>query len=292
MTLIFVLAALLFAATLWWLSRPFRVAAVTAGVSARADLEQLRDRLINQLSELDAERADRGIDATIARDEELRLSAELADTLKRLDAAKPAAAKPAAPLAKRAGLWATAMLGLVLLGVGGGLYAWQNATNIRGFLLAGENGNAGKRLPPMVFDMIAKLEKRLAEQPNDANGWARLGRSYAVLERTEPARAAYARAYALAPENVDILSEYAWLVLNEDPSNTAGLVNDLYVRLAKLAPQHPDALWFLGFAAYQKGDFHQALSYWDRLYKLLPPENPGRAHLKQAMDSAREKVKR
>lgn len=292
MTLIFVLAALLFAATLWWLSRPFRVVAVTAGVSARGDLEQLRTRLINQLSELDAERADGGIDAAIARDEELRLSAELAGTLKRLDAAKPAAAKPAAPLAKRAGLWATAMLGLVLLGVGGGLYAWQNAGNLRGFLRVGENGDAGKRLPPMVFDMVAKLEKRLAEQPNDANGWARLGRSYAVLERTEQARMAYARAYAQAPDNVEILSEYAWLVLNEDPSNTAGLVNDLYVHLAKLAPQHPDALWFLGFAAYQKGDFRQALSYWDRLYKLLPPENPGRAHLKQAMDSAREKVKR
>lgn len=292
MILLFVLAALLFAAMLWWLSRPFRLAALTAGVSARADLEQLRDRLINQLAELDAERTDRGIDETIARDEELRLSAELADTLKRLDAAQPAAVAAAAPLPKRAGIQATAMLGLMLLGIGAGLYAWQNAGNLRGFLLAAENGAAGKRMPPMVFDMIAKLEKRLAAQPNDPAGWARLGRSYAVLERAEQARAAYARAYALAPENVDVLSEYAWLVLNEDPSNTTGLVNELYVRLAKLAPQHPDALWFLGFAAYQKGDFRQALSHWDRLYKLLPPDNPGRPHLKQAIDSAHEKMKR
>ncbi len=292
MILLVLMAAVLAAATLWWLSRPFRSAAETAGVGPRADLEQLRDRLLNQLSELDAERADRGIDPAMARDEELRLSAELADTLKRLDAAQPAAAMAAAPLPRRAGAWATAMLGLVLLGAGGGLYVWQNAGNLSGFLAATGQGDAGKRVPPMVFDMIAKLEKRLAAQPNDPEGWARLGRSYAVLERTEQARAAYARAHALAPDNVEVLSDYAWLVLNQDPGTTTGLVNDLYVRLSKLAPQHPDALWFLGFAAYQKGDLRLALSYWDRLYNLLPPDDPGRQHLQQAIDSARQKMKR
>ncbi|NIO39983.1 MAG: hypothetical protein GTO41_07200, partial [Burkholderiales bacterium] len=29
------------------------------------------------------------------------------------------------------------------------------------------------QLPPMVLEMVARLEKRLAEQPDDAVGWAR-----------------------------------------------------------------------------------------------------------------------
>jgi cytochrome c-type biogenesis protein CcmH/NrfG len=81
-------------------------------------------------------------------------------------------------------------------------------------------------------------------------------------------------------------------VFNENPGVTAGLVQTLYVRLAKLEPAHPDALWFLGFSAFQQGDYRKAVSQWERLLKLLPAEDPGRQHLQQAIASARKKVHR
>lgn len=290
---LFLLAAVLLAATLWWLTRPLRKAPEPATSSDQADLEQLRDRLVVQLGELDAERADRGIDSVVAGDEELRLSAELASVLKRLDtaaAASPAGTPPT--LSRRAGLLATLILAVGLVALGAGLYAWRNGGNISGFLQAAESGVDSARVPPMVFQMVKRLEQRLQQQPNDADGWARLGRAYAVLERKQQARDAYARAYALAPDNVEVLSDYAWLVFNEDPTNTSGLTLDLYSRLYKLEPNHPDALWFLGFAAYQHGDFRKALTLWERLFKLLPADDPGRVHLKQAMDSARARLAR
>ena len=85
MILLAVLALSLFAVSLWWLSRPLRTAPAISTAGERDDLESLRDRLIAQLNELDAERADRGIDATVGREEETRLSAELAEVLKRHD---------------------------------------------------------------------------------------------------------------------------------------------------------------------------------------------------------------
>jgi cytochrome c-type biogenesis protein CcmH len=292
MTALFILAALLLAITIWWLSQPLRRAAALSMASERADLEQLRDRLVAQLNELDAERADRGIDSAVAQDEELRLSAELAAALKRLEALAPSAAATAAMLPRRTAWLTTATLATALLLIGGGLYAWQNAGNVQGFLLAASSGADSARVPPMVFDMVAKLEKRLAAQPNDAEGWARLGRSYVVLERKDKALAAYAKAYALAPDNVAVLSDYAWLVFNENPGATTGLVATLYNRLNQLEPAHPDALWFIGFAAYQQGDYRQAIALWERLLKLLPAEDAGREHLKQAIASAREKQRR
>jgi cytochrome c-type biogenesis protein CcmH/NrfG len=81
-------------------------------------------------------------------------------------------------------------------------------------------------------------------------------------------------------------------VFNQDPSVTTGLAHDLYSRLHKLEPQHPDALWFLGFSAYQKGEFRTALGLWERLLKLLPADDPGRQHLQQAIDAARAKARR
>ena len=40
------------------------------------------------------------------------------------------------------------------------------------------------------------------------------------------------------------------------------------------------------------GDYRKALNLWERLLKQLPAEDPGREHLKQAIDSAREKQRR
>lgn len=291
MTALLLLAVLLTGAALWWLTRPLRLASPAVPDSERAELEQLRDRLVTQLGELDAERADRGVDSAVARDEELRLSSELAGVLKRLEGMTASAAAPASAPA-RASWPVVGLLALVLVVVGGGLYTWRNADNLRGFTLAARSGVDATRLPPMVFEMVKRLEQRLATQPNDPEGWARLGRAYSVLERRDDALAAYAKAYALAPNDIAVVSDYAWLVFNQDPSNTTGLAADLYNQLYKLEPKHPDALWFLGFSAYQQGEYRKALSYWEKLMKVLPAEDPGRVHLQQAIGAAREKLRR
>lgn len=294
MVSLIVLAVVLLLATLWWLIRPLGAgapAAADAAVSERAELAQLRNRLLAQLNELDAERADRSMDAASLADEETRLSAELAGVLKRFDALPATADRPGRVAAPRSRLPAVLVLGATLL-VGTGLYGWQNAENLQGFMLAAQSGANSARVPPMVFEMVAKLEQRLQDNPDDADGWARLGRAYAVMERTGDALAAYDRAYALAPDNAAVLADYAWLLFNQDPGQTTGRVSELYARLYKLDAQNPDALWFLGFAAYQQGEFRKAIGLWERLLKQVPPEDPGREHLQQAIASARAKAGR
>lgn len=290
MLLLLLLALSLLAAVLWWLSRPLLRPATLTANSERADLEQLRDRLLSQLRELDAERADHGVDPAVAEQEEGRLSTELAVVLKQLEA-HAAPQQVAAVSTQRAWPAALAVSTLVVL-VGAGLYVGANATNLRGFWQAAESGTAGARVPPMVFDMVKRLETRLAEHPEDGAGWAKLARSYMVLERQDKAKAAYARAYALTPDNPEVLSDYAWLLFNENPEASTGLVSELYTRLHRLQPQHPDALWFMGFAALQRGDARKTLQYWERLMKLLPPQDPGRVQLQQAIDGVRNKTKR
>lgn len=291
MTALLLLALSTLLATVWWLSRPLRTSPVSIAANEHADLEQLRDRLLAQLNELDAEQADQGVDSSVARDEELRLSAELASVLKRLDSAALSAHRETTMAPRSGVIPITSTLAAILLIVGAGLYAWQNAVNWQGFVLAAESGANSPGFPPQVFEMVTKLEKRLAAQPNDAEGWSRLGRSYMVLEQKQKALAAYAKAYELAPDNVSVLSDYAWLVFNENPGVTTGLVQSLYQRLAKLEPAHLDALWFLGFSAYQEGDYRKAVGLWERLLKLLPAQDPGRQHLQQAIASARQNMR-
>jgi cytochrome c-type biogenesis protein CcmH len=56
----------------------------------------------------------------------------------------------------------------------------------------------------MILAMVERLAARLEGQPNDVEGWARLGRSYMVLNQPEKAREAYARAVKLKPDDAKL----------------------------------------------------------------------------------------
>lgn len=56
----------------------------------------------------------------------------------------------------------------------------------------------------MINAMVERLAARLETQPDDVDGWTRLGRSYMVLNQPEKARQAYARAVKLKPGDPEL----------------------------------------------------------------------------------------
>ena len=86
----------------------------------------------------------------------------------------------------------------------------------------------------MIRGMVGGLAERLKDRPDDLQGWQMLARSYGVLGERAKAAEAYDRVLALAP-------------------------ND------------PDALFFLGEAALEGGDPDEAAEYWTRLLTQLAP---------------------
>jgi cytochrome c-type biogenesis protein CcmH len=62
-------------------------------------------------------------------------------------------------------------------------------------------GAAPEERRAMIDGMVARLAKRLETQPDDLDGWVRLGRSYMVLNRPQDARNAFAHAVALKPDD-------------------------------------------------------------------------------------------
>lgn len=283
--LLFIAAVLLIFAAAWYLTRPLTAALPARDHERRHQLEAMRARLLAQLNELDAERADRGIDDAVAQDEAQRLEAELAQVLRDLETLPPLAAENQV---KRTRGWAVLVLVMILPITAAGLYGWQQAPLITALArIASGDPPARAALPPEALKMVERLENRLREQPNDAAGWAQLGRSYAVMERLSDAQAAYAKAHAQAPDNTEVLSDYAWLVYSDNPHYTEGPAKALYERLLTLDPAHPDALWFLGFSAYNASNFKQAVQYWQRLAALLPPDNPTLPEVQKAIARAK-----
>lgn len=283
MIALIVAGTVLLAASVWYLARPLAVASAADTGEERFQLQQVRDRLMAQLNELDAEARDKSMDATTVEDERTRLEAELAQVLRQIETFTPPASAATGVPGRSVWLSALLIMGILLAAGGGGLY-YYNQRELLTFLAG---GGARSNLPPQAMEMVARLEKRLAENPDDAAGWARLGRSYAVMGRAGEARSAYARALTLAPDNVEALAEFAWLLFSENPQNTQGEVFGLYQRLNRLQPDNQDALWFLGVASYQRNDRAQAIRFWERLLKTFPAQSQGADQVRAAIAKAR-----
>ena len=133
-------------------------------------------------------------------------------------------------------------------------------------------GSADNPAPPDHENMLARLANDVRENPDDVQNWLRLGRAYSVLERHGEARDAYAWAAQLAPNDIKILSFYARAVMNAagESHQFPDQAIDIFRRILALDADHPEALWFMGFAEASRDQTRKAREYWTRLRDRLP----------------------
>lgn len=126
---------------------------------------------------------------------------------------------------------------------------------------------------PEVQQMVAKLEKRLAEKPNDLDGWLMLGRSYLALEKMPAALAAYQKAYDLDKENVEATMGLGEAMIMTDERAIAGEAGRLFEVVLKKEPNNPKALWYGAIGALTTGNLPTAQDRLQRMLALGPPAN-------------------
>jgi len=121
--------------------------------------------------------------------------------------------------------------------------------------------------------MIASLEAKLKEKPDDAAGWYMLARSYSVTRQYGEAARAYAKLRELVPEDSRLLADYADVLAMTQGGNLQGKPLELINQALKLNENDEKALNLAGSAAYESKNFAQAAIYWRRLLKLVPPNS-------------------
>ena len=120
---------------------------------------------------------------------------------------------------------------------------------------------------------VAALAKRLETNPSDGQGWSMLARSYSSMEKYPEASNAYAKATALAPNDADLLAEYAFANAMANGRQLQGKSLELVNQALKLDPENLKALELAGSAAFQAKNYKQAIDYWQRLLKKMPPDS-------------------
>lgn len=128
-----------------------------------------------------------------------------------------------------------------------------------------------ERTQAQIEENVAKLAKRLESNPNDAQGWTMLARSYSSMEKYSEAVNAYAKATDLNPKDADLLAEYAFVTGMAGGRSLEGKPTEIINRALKVDPENAKALQLAGSAAFQAKDYKKAIDYWQRVLKKVPP---------------------
>jgi len=264
-----------------WILLTVMIALVAAGLTIplvrryeqRPSRVRTLDILKGQLAELDTQQAGK----LIAQPEADALRAEIKRRILAEDRETQAVARP---LPAGAMPWVALGLVAVVAVCATALYALMGHPELTSSTVAAsapaqQAAAADPQQHPMgdVSTMIAGLEGRLQQNPNDAQGWQMLGWSYMRVGRPADAAKAYGRAASLDPGNAEYLSAQGEAMVQSE-----GKVSDdaaaIFRHALKGDANDPRARYFLAIYRDQQGDHKGAMSDFITLLKSAPPDAP------------------
>jgi cytochrome c-type biogenesis protein CcmH len=146
---------------------------------------------------------------------------------------------------------------------------------------------SGQMSQQQIEANVAALAKRLEQNPSDAEGWIMLGRSYTTLEKYSDASNAYAKAAVLKPDDVDLLTDFAFVLAMANGRQLQGEPFELVKKALRIDPQNAKALELAGSAEYQAKNYKQAIDYWQKALDKAPAGSELAATISQNINDAK-----
>jgi cytochrome c-type biogenesis protein CcmH len=138
------------------------------------------------------------------------------------------------------------------------------------YLYIGQPGvPSGAGSAPDVGEMVNLLSERLAENPEDAQGWLILGQSQQALQQYDEAIAAFERALQLDKgQNAQTLLALAIALMEQQGGEMTDRSSSLFENALALESNNANALFYGGGAAARRGDVSLAADRWETLLGL------------------------
>lgn len=281
MTLFWIAAALLLAGALLCVLPPFlsRNPHQVTATPSESNLSIHRD----QLRELDAERAAGTLD------EKQYLSAR--NELEGHVIADASVPDSSAATASADGRWVAAAMVLLIPAASIALYvALGSPISINPPAVVATETAEGQPhaiTPEMIQTMVQRLEQKLQENPENPEGWMMLARSYTALGQYPEASVAYASATALQPGNAQLLADYADALAMANGRNLQGEPEEIIKKALQADPNNLKALALAGSVAFERRDYAGAISLWQKILKLVPPDSQAANSVNASLQEAR-----
>ena len=291
--LLVILAIVLFALTVpFWRKDPSPISFAQDDDRAQeqADLQVERETLARSLQELEMEvtqgRMERVDYERLKATDERRLL----QVLDRLEELKEIEASPAAePTDRRTrrGGWGRAIAsGLVVLLASLGIYGLLQFQQGQRILEAQERMGGG----PNPLEMVAKLEARLKENPDDLQGQIMAGRSYQALDRLPEAKKAWEKVLELDPKQNEAHYNLGVAMIEtrkfDDPELFKEALAHFDVVLKDL-PNQPAVNWYRGLALWYLDRKQETDAAWTLASQNMEPGSKDAEFVKDALTKLR-----
>jgi cytochrome c-type biogenesis protein CcmH len=194
---------------------------------------------------------------------------------------------PLPPVRARPLPWLAAVVAVAVAGGAASLYLWVGAPGVPDLPYAARGQELARdaAAPEDAAASAAALEKQLAAKPDDVEGWNRLARIEAGLQRWDKSADAYRRAMALAPGRADIEAALGEVeVMGAGGVVTPAAHADFTAVLAK-DPGNAMARYYLALGDAQEGRTGEAIAAWQKLAAAAPAGAPLRDDLRRRIDA-------
>ncbi len=148
-------------------------------------------------------------------------------------------------------------------------------------------GGAHEITAGQIEEMIQKLEARLQAEPDNAEGWIMLARTYNAVDRFDKAAAAYAKATKQLPNDAQLLADYADTLAMAQGRRLQGEPEQLIQRALKIDPNNIKALALSGSVAFDTKQYPKAVDYWERILRLVPADSDFARQVSSSVAEAR-----
>lgn len=143
---------------------------------------------------------------------------------------------------------------------------------------------------PSVSEVIAGLEKKLQENPEDAESWRMLGWSYFETQKFAESATAMKRATSLDPDNPEYWSMLGEaLVMSSDGTQVPADAADAFDKALALDKSDPRARYFLAVRKDIAGDHQGAINDWFALLEDTPADAPYAEDVRRVISQVAEK---
>ncbi len=132
--------------------------------------------------------------------------------------------------------------------------------NVKGPGVPSPHASSGQ--PASMEELVAKLEQKVAANPQDSEGLFMLGRVYSSLGRFSEAAEVLERLRPLVDDHPAVLVALADALSMQNGGKVSGKPYELVRQVLDKDPKDVTALWIAGKGAMEQADYQNAIYYW------------------------------
>ncbi len=138
-----------------------------------------------------------------------------------------------------------------------------------------------------INGMISGLIQQLKQQPDNAKGWVKLGRSYKYIKKYQQAVNCFEKAHVLMGDQPEVMLYLADSLAMVNGGQFSDKASELVFKALEISPNNEVGLWLAGMVKTEQKEISQAMQYWLKLETLLPADSNSYRQLQALMATVR-----